>query len=57
MLNKFKTFLIYSQNKVPIFLETVIEIQFLSCIIARSLLKAIVKIHMQKNGIADNQAF
>lgn len=45
------------QNNVPIFLDTVTEINFLSCIMANTLLRTIVKIHMHKNGMEERPAF
>lgn len=45
------------QNNVPIFLDTVTEINFLSCIMANTLLRTIVKIHIHKNGMEERPAF
>lgn len=45
------------QNSVPIFLDTVTVINFLSCIMASNLLSTIVKIHIHKNGIEERPAF
>lgn len=44
-------------KRVPIFLDTVTEINPLSCRMANVLLRIIVKSHMHKNGMDDNPAF